>query len=170
MASVPPTTVFSYTTTVPFGTVVANSTGTFDMSTTSINCYYSPSVVIIPISDLTAFLTASTTSSSTIGTTLRNNITIANLISNINTKSELDKRWTTGDTISNSYWDTFNEKAGGIDYDFITNAPAIGNELQFVFRFDATVTGDFANNITPSSIVGSTSRFLVGQTFRFGSS
>ncbi len=136
------------------------------MSTSSIECYYSPNVVEVPVSALTQFLTASTTASSTIGNTLKTNISIANLIAYINTRSELDKRWSSDNVISTSWWNTFYDRAGAIDYDFTTTAPKAGDELQFVFRFDATVTGGL-NGIVPSSTPATgVSRFLVGQTFR----
>jgi hypothetical protein len=161
-------TTFAYfpTTTVSaIPVTVSNATADFDVTNNLETCYYMPAEVSITVADLTAFLTTSTTASSTMGTTLKDNITIAALIADINSKSQLDKRWTvpTGTIVPFTFWTTFFAAVGNIDYDFTTVAPKAGDKIRFIFKFDAAVSD--LNGISYSSLITGGARYLVGQTF-----
>jgi hypothetical protein len=179
--SVPVITRFSYGTSVPVTATVSESrVGFIDMASTLQTCYYSAPQVNITIADLSNFLTKVTpislttgSAATTIGSSLKNNVTIANLIADINTKSQLDKRWTTGTGNLDTFWIDFYGAIGDVDVDLTTVTPKADDVIQFVFRFDATVSGGL-NGITPSetitTTVGETTttvyRFLVGHTFK----
>jgi hypothetical protein len=158
-------TYFPTTTASAIPVTVSNTTADFDVTGNLETCYYMPADVSITVADLTAFLTTSTTASSIMGTTLKSNITIAALIADINSKSQLDKRWTvpSGTIVPDTFWNTFYSAAGNIDYDFTTVAPKTGDKIRFIFKFDAAASD--LNGISYSSLISGGARYLVGQTF-----
>ena len=168
-------TRFSYGTSVPLTASIDPAPSSFDVASSIQGCYYSAPEVVITITEFSNFLTKVTpinlvsgSAVTKMGDVLIRNINISNLIAFINTKSQLDKRWTSTSTISDSFWINFFNAVGDIDLDFTNTPPKTGDLIQFVFKFDARITGDL-NGIVPSDITlpSGDKRFLVGQTFRF---
>ena len=167
-------TTFTYGTSVSPTVTITSETG-LSIGSALTTCYYSaPDVNITSVNFvdlLTKVLPVNLTTGSAVslmGTTMRTNITVANLITKINLMSELDKRWSSSSVVSDTFWTDFFTAIGNVDIDFTSTPIATGDKIQFIFKFDAPIS-PIPTTITPSSteiVAGVTvQRFLVGQTF-----
>lgn len=165
------TTSFIYSSSIPFAATVDNATTSFTPSrqTAALGCFYVPVVPDVNKTQLIEFLTAGSSSGSTMGLAIKDKIQLGTFVDHLNSISQLDKKWatTTAELTNLNFYNAFFEAVEKIDYDF--TGLIVNDQIQFIFNYVATVTGDLPSTIVPTSSALNVHTFRVGVTFKIDS-